>query len=113
MNQDTQDDYLILLKWGILSVRPVECNGKLHFRITVPKEVEEKVLPVYHRLNDVGIAGKQIADYLDLEHIYTLDELQQHYIEMFLQIKQILTIYGGMEQDTLYQMFRKLLLGGL
>lgn len=109
IDEDSVDDYSALLLWGLLSVQIVEGNRKLHFVITIPKEVAEMILPVYRQLEDGGIAGKQIAKYLDAEHIYTLEELQRYYIEMFMRIKKILTMYGGVEQTNMYQIFTNLL----
>lgn len=108
VNQDNLDDYSILLLWGMLSVQTAEHHGKMCFLMTMPKEVKENVLPVYRQLTDTGLAGKQIASYLDSEQIYTLEEVQRYHAEMFLQMKKILTQYGAVERNAMYEMFRHL-----
>lgn len=108
IDENTIDDYMLLMYIGILSVEIISQKGKLYFAIGIPKEVEQNVIPVISKLENEGISGEKIADYLDASQVYTLEPLYQSYDEMMDKIRKILTLYGVMYEEELYQMFMSL-----
>ena len=108
IDENTLDEYLLLMMWGLLSVEIIRKDGNVYFVLDVPEEVKKKVIPVFSILEKGEIEGKEIAGYLDGEKTYTLKELYEKYDEMFVQIKKILLTYGVIEEDTLFGMYKDL-----
>lgn len=104
IDEENLDDYMNLTMWGLLSIQVVDCDGVLQIGLSVPKEIEENVLPLYCQLYDEGLKGSEIATYLDPERIYKPHSLYQYYQEIDEKINGIVIMYGGIKLDTMYRM---------
>lgn len=104
IDEENLDDYMNLTMWGFLSIQVVDCDGVLQIGLSVPKEIEENVLPLYCQLYNEGLKGSEIATYLDPERIYKTHSLYQYYQEIDEKINEIVIMYGGIKLDTMYRM---------
>jgi len=105
LDADSLDDYTVLLLWGLLSMKIVKKEGELYFAVAVPEEVQKNIVPVFLQLKKKGMDGEQIAGYLEPGHTYNLKRLYQSYDELLIKVKEILLMYGAMEEEEMYQEF--------
>lgn len=98
------NDYMQLTMWGFLSMQILDRDGKMYICLSVPGEIEEKVLPFYRQLYDEGLKGKEIVAYLDPEHTYKTHSLYHYYQELSEKIIGIVAAYGGISLDAMYRM---------
>lgn len=109
LDADNIDDYVLLLRWGLLSARIVKKEGKLYFAVAIPEEVQKNVVPVLLQLKKQGISGEQIAGYLEPERTYNLKKLYNSYNELLIKVREILLMYGAMKEEEMYQVFADLI----
>jgi len=102
------DDYLLLANVGMIELRVIEEEGLLHFGISVPAEVRDRLLPAWKAIEWEGLEHDSLSVYLSGEakkKAYTVKELQRAFDEFFDRILLIAHFYGLVEAEESRRIF--------
>lgn len=108
VDEDNVDDFQELFMWGLLTLEIVKRDDLLYMALDIPEEVKKHVLPMLYHLKEKGMEGREIAGYLEEGKNYTLEKLYSCYDHMLIQIKNILTMYGSLEENSIYSIYQDL-----
>lgn len=108
VNEKNIDDYLMLACLGMIDLGVTEEKGQLYFGISVPEEIEERILPIWEEIQWEELEREHLSIYLSQDtkkKVYSVKELQREFDVFFDRMMLITYFYGLVEVEEFRRIF--------